>query len=56
VHVRSTWRAPIRPPREMRGVHLPPQGGKAKEVAKLLRLSLLLLSQYIAIRSLRGEA
>jgi hypothetical protein len=55
VHVRSTSRSPIRLPREMRVIHLPPQGGKAKEVAKLLRLSLFPRSQFIAIQFLGGE-
>ena len=54
-HVPSTSRAPIRPPREVRGVHLPPQGGKAKKVGRSFRVSLLLVSQLIATSCCRDR-
>jgi hypothetical protein len=55
-HGRSTWGAPFRPPREVRGVHLPPRGGKAKKIASPPLTNLFCMSQFIAIRFLRGEA
>ena len=47
-HVPSTSRPPFRPPREVRGVHLPPQGGKVKKIANRVRVNLFMLSQLVA--------